>query len=285
MITLLNSTTLLRPNQDQSFTSVTLAYKKRIVANGGVISDSSLLAFDNFYRELLSSGIASKVTRLNPILGEDEDACRTPAIAVVGNQKDVDIQNSSDWSEANGLVANATFNKIDMGFDADANVDLPAHDITWGMYFTQNTDDAPSWNSEPSTTPSRVSINVGTQRGNTSSGSFLLTGQGSSVEVFAFYGGGTVQGYMQATCKYDLASPAGTVEVAVNLNGTQDAIKTGGTATSQYTETTKPVVLNQSTTDAPIAGYCIAKWLSEAECALMNTAWENFQSAMGRSPF
>lgn len=286
MITLLNSTTLLRPNQDRSFAAATLAYKKRIISNGGTISDSSLLAFDNFYKELLGAGLVPKIRRLCPILGNDDNACRTPAIANIGNNLVTDISGTNTWVESTGI--NITIgSQWDEGINADVTPIIPTSNLSFGYYYRADADASVSHNSFPSTIPSYTGVSIGTQRGNTGAGATFLTGQGPTVEALASFGSSTnVYGYFQSSMRYDVASPAGSVDIYLYQNGTLLASALNGTPSSVYTETTRPVILNGGTTASDKqAGYCIGEFLNEAESAAMATAWNNFQAEMGRSPY
>jgi hypothetical protein len=258
-----------------------LDWISRVVANGGSVSQSTKDAANTFMLALKANGLRSTIARLNLYAGTGLDACRTPLIKDIGAATDT-LNNfvAGDYSESTGLTGNGTTKYNDTGTTlaqlqafSGPFLQLPA---ALGAYVRTSSAVA----SEAvmgcfTATASRFTY-LYTNSGNAHFAFTDLANEIGAVDATGtgFYLGARANDAAGSGKLYRNGSQIGT---SANLGSCIfDAINMYVHAFNH--DGTGPV----SFTAQAIAGYQLARLFDATQQANLYTAWQAFQTALGR---
>jgi hypothetical protein len=267
-------------------------WRNAVIANGGTVSGSTLLAVSRFCRDIDAAGIRSKFRRLNLFCGNSDaslNAVRTPlyrgesrAGTQYGNALDTNVNFvEGDYAEtgaSGGLLGNGSSKYLDTGFNVDQ---LPGAANCHIASYIRGTQDIAS---------ARTLLGV-LFNGVTDRYRLFLQLSGSSAPN---YGIQTELGKANSAIVNNRTNTNGGLLIASRTSTTSlalydDAVSIGTNAVSTA-ETTGAAPFFVFARNGPVeyyngimAGYSIGAGLSGAEVTSYYDAMNTFQTALGRA--
>jgi len=260
-------------------------WRNAVVANGGSVSASTMRAVSKFCADVDSSGLRSKMVRVNLMCGNNLNAVLVPLYRAtsrtgtpLGNATDTNDNFTNDhYAENSGLVGNASNRRLNTGLNR-SELGVTVHGGVFA--FSRGTASFRTYFGveNQATAFDRFFMDVGIDPNNVVFGNNGPTATGQPAPT-AHANKDFVIGSVIAT---------GSNNCRLHINGSFVASANGVAATS----ITHPIHIftffrasNSSfnaTTDARIGGYTFGSSLSDAEVTTYSTIWDTFLKALGR---
>jgi len=254
-----------------AYNAQTLDWVARVISNGGTVSTGTKDAADALV--VAVNGFRSKLLRFNLYAGTGLDACRTPLINDNGSTSDT-LANfvSGDYSEATGLTGNGSTKYNSTGFQAStdwASVDS----CCCGAYVRTHT----------STTDAIMGAS-----GGSSSTDYLLVSYGGTTTYASCHSDAAQISYSDSN---GLGHYAYSRESSSSLILYKNAVSKATTATPGGSTAAQSIFVHaflasgvaSAHSSRTIAGYYIATGLTPSEMTTFDTAWQAFQTTLGRN--